>query len=243
MTAVQELPSLAAWADVLAEPGPWVAAVDHPFGLPADFVAAVGWPPAWSAYTAVLAALDRRAFVEVVRGFTAGRPAGRKYLRRAVEVRVPAAASPLNVVRPPVGLMLHACSPLLLAADVDVRPCRPRPSSHRVVLEGYPALVVRALVGSARGYKDVPDVATGRARRALLIERLEGRATRDAYGIRVRLAAGLGARLVADAGGDLLDAVCFAVQAAWAQRRAGQGYGLPAEAPPDEGWIADPAAC
>jgi hypothetical protein len=42
--------------------------------------------------------------------------------------------------------------------------------------------------------------------------------------------------LVADGSGDRLDAAICAVQAAWAATRP--GYGIPADAPAGEGWIA-----
>ena len=41
--------------------------------------------------------------------------------------------------------------------------------------------------------------------------------------------------LVADAQGDLIDALLCLVQAAWASTQP--GYGLPAEVDPIEGWI------
>jgi hypothetical protein len=43
--------------------------------------------------------------------------------------------------------------------------------------------------------------------------------------------------ILADGSGDLLDAVICATQAAWAWMRRRSNYGLPADAPPGEGWI------
>jgi hypothetical protein len=53
----------------------------------------------------------------------------------------------------------------------------------------------------------------------------------------IRLVAGpqLERAMVAEGAGDLLDAAICAVQAAWASQRP--DYGIPASAPPGEGWI------
>ena len=44
-------------------------------------------------------------------------------------------------------------------------------------------------------------------------------------------------RCLDDASGDSLDAVLCAVLAAWAWRRRAEGWGLPADTDPLEGWI------
>jgi hypothetical protein len=54
-------------------------------------------------------------------------------------------------------------------------------------------------------------------------------------GISLLLEGKLEKDLVADGSGDLLDAAICAVQAAWAAGK--KGYGIPAGAPPGEGWI------
>jgi hypothetical protein len=41
--------------------------------------------------------------------------------------------------------------------------------------------------------------------------------------------------------GDHLDALLCAVQAGWAWRNRAQGFGLPSDLDPLEGWIADPS--
>jgi hypothetical protein len=46
--------------------------------------------------------------------------------------------------------------------------------------------------------------------------------------------------VVADPSGDKLDSVLCAVQAAWAYTRRANGYGIPANCDPLEGWIVDP---
>jgi hypothetical protein len=232
-----ELASFAEYEALLRAPGPWVAAVDHPFGLPADFVAAVGWPRRWEALVAHVAGLSRAAFRETVADFLAPRPPRSKYLRRRVEQRVFYAASPLNLVRPPVGLMFLEGAPRLLASGATILPCRPGGDPERIAVEGYPAMVARALNGR-EPYKE-GGWRAGRARMAVL-DALDHR-LEDAYGLHLRLPEPLRTNALLDERADLLDAVLCAVQAAWAARRAGTGYGIPPTAPRLEGWIADPA--
>ena len=45
---------------------------------------------------------------------------------------------------------------------------------------------------------------------------------------------------VDDVTGDSIDAVCAAVQAAWAQQQRNDGYGVPQDCDLAEGWIVDP---
>lgn len=235
VTELSELATFGEYETLLRSPGPWVAAVDHPFGLPRPFIEAVGWPSQWPACMEHVATLTRPAFREIVMDFKAPRPAGSKNLRRWVErQRVRTAASPLNVVNPPVGMMFLEGSPRLLSAGVTVLPCRPDGAADRVVLEGYPALVARELL-LGQPYKD-GGWRAGRNRQALLDGLAEGLV--DAYGVRVILPEPWRTNVLLDDGGDLLDAVLCAVQAASACRLP--GYGIPASADPLEGWIADP---
>jgi hypothetical protein len=239
VTEVRELPGFAVYDAVLGSPGPWVAAVDHPFGLPRGFVAAAGWPLDWAGLVAHVAAAGKAAFREAVADFTAPRPAGHKYVRRRTEELLPFAASPLNLVNPPVGLMFLTGAPRLLAAGCTVLPCRPDGDPGRIAVEGYPAAVVRALVGR-EPYKD-GGWRSGRARAAIL-DGLEQRLPATAYGLHLALPEPHRTNALLDGRGDLLDAVLCAVQAAWAARRPQGDHGVPATADPLEGWIADPLA-
>ena len=54
-------------------------------------------------------------------------------------------------------------------------------------------------------------------------------------GVTLRLGKALEKLVVAEGAADLLDALICAVQAAWAATRP--AYGIPASAPPGEGWI------
>jgi hypothetical protein len=105
----------------------------------------------------------------------------------------------------------------------------------RVALEAYPGLTVRAM--TREPYKnDAPSKQTAARReaRARIVSAL--RAGRP-LGIRLRCSSGLDRRLLDDATGDSLDAAVCAMQAAWAEARAGDNFGLPAQIDPLEGWI------
>lgn len=50
----------------------------------------------------------------------------------------------------------------------------------------------------------------------------------------------LRAALIEDPTGDNLDALLCAVQTGWAYKQRDQGYGIPSDYDPLEGWIVDP---
>ena len=142
--------------------------------------------------------------------------------------------------------MFHAGAPRLLSSPGSVLPCRPR-DDDRIILEGYPALPVRAAIGR-RSYKNdtrskqTPERA---AARRDLVSILVDDGLVEQYGVRVRIERAMREVLIDDPTGDYLDATLCALQAAWAwtrrERASGGGWGIPAEAPGDEGWIVDPA--
>ena len=234
---------------LLAAPGPWVGAFDFPFGLPRELVDTLGWPGAgertpraWRASIAHYAALDRAAVDRAFARFRADRPEGSKYAHRATELAAGAHPS-MKLVNPPVGWMLHEGAPRLAAAGVDL-PGISRGDPSRVALEAYPGLVMRA-IAQARGeqrapsYKnDAPGKQTPaqRVARAGLLRALVSGAHR--LRVRAALPRALAEAAVEDATGDTLDAIACAVQAAWGAARAGEGYGLPGDVDPVEGWIA-----
>ncbi len=191
----------------LASPGPWAAGLDFPFGLPTAFVRAMNWPESWAEYVAVVERLGRAGFRDAVNGFKAPRPPGAKDLKRRTDIEA-RAASPLNVTRPPVGLMFAEGAPRLLASGASVLPMAPGRDPERVAMEAYPALMAERLIGGRR-YKDGPPQAVGerRDRRAALVRALPARLPR-----------GLAQILIEDPGADRLDAVLCALQAAEAWR-------------------------
>ncbi|GAB5387959.1 MAG: hypothetical protein Alpg2KO_09270 [Alphaproteobacteria bacterium] len=218
----------------------YVAAMDFPFGLPRVFLGWAGWPMDWSGMVQRLGQLSRADWRELVAGFRAVQPVGHKHPKRKADA-VTGSASPVNVIRPPVGLMLHAVAPRLLASGAHVPPvCNGDP--HRVVVEGYPALVAEALIKTRR-YKEprAHDAKQVQQNRRRFIASLTGSALKQQYGLSLHLPEDLRPALLADDKGDLLDSVLCAVQAAWASRFGPPDYGMPAHiADPVEGCIADP---
>jgi len=221
------------FAQWLATPGPWVAAIDMPFGLPRELVTTLGWPTDWLPLMRHYTALGRDEIRDRFAAFCAARPAGGKFAHRACDA--PAGSSPsMKWVNPPVAYMLHAGVPLLIEAGVHL------PAVHagdplRVALEGYPGLLARELIGK-RSYKS-DDVAKQTPDRLIarkdVVDALEQGRTR--LGLRLRASHAQRDDLVADASGDRLDAVLCMLQAAWAARRP--GHGVPAGTDPLEGWI------
>lgn len=229
------LESLAAFADWLAQPGPWVGGFDFPFGLPRELVEHLGWPLAWRECMRHYATLSRPEIRDIFSAFCAGRPAGAKFAHRRFDRRAGSSPS-MKWVNPPVAYMLHAAIPLLLAASVHI------PGLHdgdpaRVALEAYPGLLARELVGR-RSYKN-DDAAKHTPERLIarkdILTALEAGRTR--LDLRLKLTNAQRDALAGDASGDCLDAVLCLLQAAWAQREGPPRYGLPDELDPLEGWI------
>ena len=222
-----------AYARRLAEPGRWVGAFDHPFGLSRTLVEALGWPTDWLALMRHYAALSRDEVRATFAAWCAARPAGGKFAHRACER--PAGASPaMKWVNPPVALMLHAGMPLLIDAGVHL-PALHAGDPARVALEGYPGMLARAVLG-ARSYKSDERARQTPERliaRKDLVDALEQ--GRLPPGLRLKLTHAQRELLVDDATGDSIDAVLCLLQAAWAATQP--RYGLPERVDPLEGWI------
>ena len=222
--------SFAHW---LSAPGPWLGVFDLPFGLPRELVTTLGWPVEWAALMHHVAGLSRAEIRKHFMAFCAARPAGAKFAHRATDA--PAGCSPsMKWVNPPVAYMLHAGVPLLIGAGVHV-PGRLAGDMARVALEGYPGLLARELLGR-RSYKS--DTRADQTPERLIaridhVDALDRGATRLA--LRLKLTHAQRDELIADASGDRLDAVLCLMQAAWASTR--QGFGVPADVDPLEGWI------
>jgi hypothetical protein len=232
---LQRLESLAAFADWLRTPGPWVGGFDFPFGLPRELLEHLGWPLTWEASMRHYATLTREQIRTTFAAFCDARPVGAKFAHRAFDKRAGSSPS-MKWVNPPVAYMLHAAIPLLLEAGVDM-PGLHAGDADRVALEAYPGLLARELV-ARRSYKN-DDAAKHTPER--LIARKDIVTALEAGRTRLRLALKLSHAqrdaLVADASGDSLDAVLCMVQAGWALREGPPRYGLPEELDPLEGWI------
>lgn len=230
VTALGSLDAFSAW---LATPGPWVAGLDLPFGLPRELVAHLGWPTDYAALMAHYASLERADIRDRFAAFCAARPVGAKFAHRACDAPAGSSSS-MKWVNPPVAWMLHAGVPRLIAAGVHL-PGHLAGDESRVALEAYPGLLARELIGR-RSYKSDTKAAQTPERliaRKDVVEGLEQGRTR--LGLRLKLSHAQRDQLVADASGDSLDAVLAMLQAAWAAEQP--RYSWPEGVDPLEGWI------
>lgn len=240
--AVSEWQDFAGFEAFLRHPGPWVAGCDFPFGQARRFVEQIRWPRSWAGYVDYVAGLDRAAFRAELDAYRRDRPAGDREHRRLTDVAA-GSISPQKLYGTPVGLMFFEGAPRLRAAGVHL-PGLADGDPARVVVEAYPGVLARALIGR-RVYKQdtrakqTPD--QHRAREEILAALREG-AVRGSHGVTVEAPAELADAMTDNPGADRLDALLCAVQAAWAWGRRDRGFGMPGGCDPLEGWIADPAA-
>lgn len=230
---MEHLQSFADFEALLARPGPWVGGFDLPFSLPLELVRDLGWPSEWAALVAHCAAIQRPDFRRILDAYRASRPVGSKYAHRATD-HPAGSSSPMKLVNPPVALMFHEGAPRILGAGVHVPALAPG-DAGRVALEAYPGLLVRKQLGIRQSYKSDTrrdHTPARRGARKLVVEALK---RGEPLGIKLKVEAKLERVLIAEGSADSLDAVICAVQAAWAAGRP--GYGIPASAPPGEGWI------
>jgi hypothetical protein len=223
--------------DALRRPGRWMAGIDFPFGQSRTFIENIGWPESWSAYVAHVQTLSRVQFRNELDGYRAHRAPGDKEHRRHTDIAA-GSLSPQKLYGVPVGLMFFEGAPRLLEAGVTI-PALHAGDPGRIVVEAYPGMLARALIGR-RSYKhDTRGQQTAarlQARRELLLKILDG-ALLQSYGLEVQAPKSL----ADDPSGDQLDALLCAIQAAWAWRLREKGFGAPQSVDSLEGWIADPA--
>ena len=230
---MEHLQSFAEFEALLARRGPWVGGFDLPFSLPRELVGDLKWPQEWAALLAHCAAMSRLELRTTLDAYRATRPVGSKYAHRATDYPA-GSSSPMKLVNPPVALMFHEGAPRILAAGVHVPALAPG-DEDRVALEAYPGLLVRKQLGIRESYKSDTKRDHTPARRAARKRVLEALKRGEPLGIKLRAEAKVERGLIAEGSADSLDAVICAVQAAWAAGRP--GYGIPASAPPGEGWI------
>lgn len=238
---IERVVDFAQFDALLARPGPWVGGFDFPFGLPRELLVALDWPhrpaagrSAWERMVLHLQAMPRATMVAAFRAWCDARAPGAKFAHRATD-RVAGSSPSMKWVNPPVSFMLQAGAPRLLAAGVTV-PGLHRGDPRRVALEAYPGMLARRIAGRASYKSDQRSKATAQRERER--ERIvRAIAQGIPLAVPVELPASLREACIRDAGGDLLDAVLCAVQAAWGWQRRAQGFGLPDRIDPLEGWI------
>ena len=228
---VERLTAFAEFEALLVRPGPWIGGFDFPFSLPAELARDLGWPAAWPELVAHCATFDRPAFRAALDAYRETRQPGSRYSHRATDLPA-GSSSPMKLVNPPVALMFHEGARRVLASGAHV-PALHDGDRTRVALEAYPGLLVRKHLGIRDSYKSDTRAEQTPARRRVRRQIVSALQAGKPLGIRLQCKEETA--LVADGSGDLLDAAICAVQAAWAARQP--GYGIPADAPADEGWI------
>lgn len=218
-------------------PGPWVAGIDFPFGQSRRFVENIGWPQMWAEYVNLVGTMDRASFRNTLEDYKKDRSAGDKQHKRACDV-ITRSQSPQTLHYTPVGLMFFEGAKRLVRAGVHL-PHNHDGDGSRVVLEAYPGIAARQLIGD-RSYKsDSKKKQTEERHRARvdLLKLLTGAEGKAKYGFEIDVPQ----EIVNDPGADDLDAFICAVQAAWGWIRKSQNYGAPNNVDRLEGWICDPA--
>ena len=236
----EEMTDFAGFEKFLDKPGPWVCGMDFPFGQPRSLVSALGWPEGWEGYVGEVARLGKEDFENAIRADMARRPAGSKYRYRLADRRS-GSSSAMMLFRVPVGKMFYQGAPRLLVSGVSIEPCRPN-GDARVAVEAYPAVVARRFLARTSYKNDErrKQTAAHRDAREKLVAELGSVALREAYGFTVVMDGSRRDELVRDPAADALDSLLCAVQAAWSYTKRDEGYGVPPECDPDEGWIMDP---
>ena len=181
--------------------------------------------------------MTKDEFRKALNDYKAPRRTGDKQHKRICDV-LAKSQSPQTLYFTPVGLMFYEGAPRLLKAGVHL-PHLHNGNRDRVVVEGYPGVAARSVIGKTSYKNDNPANQTADhliARKKLLSELLAGRCE-EIYGFALRAPM----YLADDPSGDELDACLCAIQAAWASDRSNEAFGAPNEPDPLEGWIADPA--
>ena len=231
---------LRAWANFdqfesfLSETESSITGIDLPLGQPRRLVQALGWPTVWEEYMKLVGAMSKQDFVATIKSYCDQQPPGDKHHLRQTD-ELAGACSPMMLYGVPVGKMFFEGAPRIGSAGVSVLPCRPNESS-RVVVEVYPALVARRLIGRD-SYKNGSNRTRAQKtrNRRRIINSLPLPLEDD--GVNVQIAHSLREQLISDHTGDSLDAVLSAIQVANARARRGVGLGIPGNADPVEGWI------
>ena len=146
--------------------------------------------------------------------------------------------SPQKLHGVPVGLMFFEGAPRLVRSGVTI-PALQSGDPERIVVEAYPGVLARRLIGRASYKKDKLRKQTEKQRlaRGVMLDHILSGQIEASYGLRVQAPK----NLADDPSGDQLDALLCAIQAAWAWTMRDYGYGASFDADSLEGRIADPS--
>lgn len=224
----------------LQRPGPWIAGLDFPFGQPRKLIENLGWSSDWEGYVKIVGSMTKQEFVQTLAEYRKLRPEGDKQHMRVIDNKANS-RSPMMLYGVPVGKMFFEGAPRLLRSGANIVPNNPI-DSDRIIVEAYPALVARKVIGNI-GYKnDMKSKQTleQRKARAKIVEGICGSEVLNFYGFVAQLNAEQAEQCIEEPGADLLDSILCAIQATWAYSNREQNYGVSAECDSLEGWIVDP---
>lgn len=220
----------------------WLAGVDFPLGQPRKLIENLAWGSTWAEYVKLVGQISKQEFVNLLNQYRQNRAVGdREHLRQTD--RLTGAISPMKVYGVPVGKMFFEGAPRMLKAGFSIQPCHPTADS-RTVLEIYPALIAKALVGKQSYKSDNKSKHTQEMQllRQEIINQMRSpifnsRNVKSALNLEITLeiTEDLALLAVQDASGDTLDAMLGAMQAAKAFCQP--NYGIPSTCDRLEGWI------
>ena len=236
---LQEWTDFAAFELALQRPGPWIAGIDFPFGQARRFIETIGWPRTWPDYVRHAQSLTRIGFREALNAYRKTRRSGDREHRRQTDIAA-GSVSPQKLYGVPVGLMFFEGAPRLVASNVTI-PNLQDGDPKRIVVEAYPGVLVRQLIGNRSYKQDTRKKQTSEQRMARLhlLRVIVNGHMQERYGLVIKAQP----ELCEDPRADHLDALLCAIQAAWAWQKGIDGFLAANRMDPLEGWIADPLAC
>src|ERR1700730_2519320 len=99
-----KMTSFAEFEAFLRADGPWMAALDFPFGQPRKLIANLGWPQNWRGYMEIVASMSKAEFEDTLHSYRASRLPGDKLHLRLTD-QLAGAISPMMLHRVPLGKM------------------------------------------------------------------------------------------------------------------------------------------
>ena len=234
-----EWPNFDGFEKMLRSPGPWIVGIDFPFGQSRKFVEEMKWPTSWCDYIdqKLKPLKSREDFRDLLDDYKEGRDYGDKEHSRETDICF-GSLSPQKQYGVPVAMMFFEGAFRLRDAGVMIPGLQEDGDPDRVVVEAYPAVLARELVGRRSYKRDQKGKQTSKQRavREKMLSKLTDWKPEGIYGITVQAPDSL----AFDPTGDQLDALLCAVQATWAWRNREDNFGLKTPIDPTEGWIANP---
>lgn len=221
--------------DFLQRSPTWIAGVDFPLGQPRKLIENLQWGTTWAEYVNRVGQMSKQEFVDILNRYRQDRAYGdREHLRETDKLT--GAISPMKVYGVPVGKMFFEGAPRMLKAGFSVLPCHPT-DNLGIVLEIYPALMARSLIGKQSYKSDEKRKQTLEMQhlRQEILNQVRSSHLKTKYGFDVAIIDSLASECDRDPSGGMLDALLATIQATSASRKP--NYGIPENCDRLEGWI------